>query len=76
MDAREPVEPIKNPITRWLAYIGLFLVAFVLYWASDLLFERYITTWLSWIIVGAMCVSALVILIVDESRRRDDDDLS
>ena len=70
-----PKKPITNPFLRWLAYIGLFLVAFVLYWASDLLYETYITVWLSWIIVVAMCVTALVIWIVDERRIRDDDDL-
>lgn len=69
-----PKKRIENPLARWLAYIGLFLLAFVLYWASDLLFERYITVWLSWVIVAAMSVGALIIWIVDERRHRDDDD--
>ena len=73
--ARAPMKPIANPFVRWLAYIGLFLVGFVLYWASDLIFEKYITVWLSWIIVVAMSVTALVIWIVDERRIRDDEPL-
>ena len=74
--ARPPApKPIANPFVRWLAYIGLFLVGFVLYWTSDLIFEKYITGLLSWILVVAMSVAALVIWIVDERRIRDDEPL-
>jgi amino acid transporter len=74
-DAVEPKKPRRGPLARWLIYIGLFLVGFVLYWASDLIFERYITNLLSWIIILAMMLAALVIWIIDERRIREDDDL-
>jgi len=71
----EPKKPRRSPLVRWLSYIGLFLVGFVLYWASDLIFERYITNWLSWVIILLITLAALVIWVVDERRIREDDDL-
>lgn len=58
---------------RWLAGIGLFLLAFVLYWLCDLLLTKEIGVAASWIIVFAMAIFAHVVWIRDEKRQNAED---
>lgn len=58
---------------RWLVGIGLFLLAFVLYWLCDLLLTKEIGVAASWIIVFAMAIFAHVVWIRDEKRQSAED---
>ncbi len=59
---------MRNPALRWLIYVGLIVLAFVLYWCSDLMFSSLITLSGSWILVGVIAAVGAVIWIVDERR--------
>lgn len=61
---------------RWIRGIALFVVGFVLYWLCDLLLMKPLGALLSWLIVIAMAVLALVVWLVDEHRQNDADSVA
>jgi uncharacterized membrane protein YcjF (UPF0283 family) len=67
-DAAPRLAASRHWASRWVLYVLVGVVGFVLYWVSDLLFQRYITVTWSWVLVVAVSVTALVAWIIDEVR--------